>query len=117
MSGAGTGGTGTYQVSIPDQAVAAGTAITGSYGILTLGAVPSTPLAPGSVLSGSGVTPGTVIFGTPTIQGPGGTAVVSPSQTVASTTLTATLNVETKWSAMSTGPAGSLVKITSWNLG
>ena len=112
-----TGGVGQYFVNIADQSVPAGTAISGTYGILTLGATPSANFTQGSVLSGSGVTTGTVLWSQPTLQANGGTAIVSPSQTASSTTITATLNVETKWYAVSNAPAGGLIKISSWPLG
>ena len=111
------GGVGTYYVNIPDQTVVSGT-ITGTYGVLTLGAVPSATFQQGSVLSGSGVTAGTTVW--QLLSGTGGngsTYVVSPSQTASSTTITATLNVETKWFAVTSAPAGGLVKISSITLG
>lgn len=80
-------GVGTYQVSI-SQSVAS-TTITGSFGTMTVSAVASGTLAVGQVLSGSGVTAGTVI--TALLSGTGGTGtyIVSPSQTAASTTVSA----------------------------
>lgn len=80
-------GVGTYQVSV-SQSVAS-TTITGSYGTLTVTAVASGALAVGQVLSGSGVTAGTTL--TAFVSGTGGTGtyVVSPSQTAASTTISA----------------------------
>lgn len=105
-----SGGVGTYALSIPEQTVASG-ALAGTYGILTVGG--GGPPSLGSVLSGSGVTVGTAVWQQLTNT----TWVVSPSQTVTSTTITATTNVETKFIAMSSGLAGELVKISSWPLG
>jgi len=110
------GGIGAYTVSIPDQA-AASTAVSGTYGTLTVSAVGSGALVLGDSISGSGVTSGTTItqFGTGT--GGTGTYFVDPTQTAGSTTITAASNVETKWIAMSAGPAGSIIKISSQPLG
>src|SRR5581483_634341 len=59
------GGIGTYAVSIPEQNVAS-TAISGTYGTLTVSAVSSGTIQVGGVVSGSGISAGTVItaFGT-----------------------------------------------------
>jgi hypothetical protein len=80
-------GVGTYQVSL-SQSVGSGT-ITGSYGTMTVSAVASGALAVGQVISGTGVTAGTVV--TALLSGTGGTGtyVVSPSQTASSTTVSA----------------------------
>jgi hypothetical protein len=56
---------------------------------LTVSAVASGALAVGQVLQGSGMAPGTLIIGLGTGTGGTGTYTVSPSQTVASTALTA----------------------------
>lgn len=104
------GGAGTYAVNIGEQTVPSG-ALAGTYGVLTVGG--GGPPVQGAVLSGTGVTAGTTVWGqlTPT------TWVVSPSQTAASTTIAATSNVETKWFAMSGGGANELIKISSNPLG
>jgi hypothetical protein len=106
------GGLGTYSVNIPDQAVTS-TTIGGTYGTLTVGGTVTGAFGVGDTLSGSGVTAGTTLWGLGTGTGGAGTYVVSPSQTAASTTITAATNVETKFVAMSTGPAGSLIKMSS----
>jgi hypothetical protein len=98
------GGIGSYALNIAEQSVAS-EAIGGTYGVLTVGA--GTPIS-GGILSGSGVTSGTVTWGQLTAS----TWVVSPSQTAASTTITETLNIETKWIAQSSGGVGELVKIS-----
>jgi hypothetical protein len=99
------GTTGTYALSIGEQTVAS-EAIAGTYGVLTVGG--GGPAVPGGVLSGTGVTTGTVVWG----QLSATTWVVSPSQTTASTTIAETTTVETKWFARSSGAAGELVKIS-----
>jgi hypothetical protein len=80
-------GVGTYQVSISQSVTT--TTITGSYGTMTVSAVASGALAVGQVLSGSGVTAGTVITALGTGTGGTGTYIVSPSQTASSTTVSA----------------------------
>jgi hypothetical protein len=111
-----TGGVGTYLVNIGEQTVAS-TTITAAYGVLTVTVAGASPLVVGSVLSGTGVTAGTVLTQFLTGTGVTGTYAVSPSQTASSTTITATLNVETKWVAMSGGVTGELVKISDKPLG
>lgn len=107
------GGAGTYAVSIAEQA-AASTTITGTYGLLTLGTVTGGTFAVNSVISGSGVTSGSVL--TQLVSGTGGTGstfVVDPSQTVGSTTISvAAINAETGWYAQSSGGAGEIIKIS-----
>jgi hypothetical protein len=98
------GGIGTYALNIAEQSVASET-IGGTYGVLTVGA--GAPIQ-GGILSGSGVTTGTVVWGQLTAS----TWVVSPSQTASSTTITETTNVETKWYARSSGGVGEIVKIS-----
>lgn len=107
------GGIGTYEVDVAEQS-AASTTISGAYGLLTVTVAGSTPVGVGDVLSGSGVTTGTAIRGLGTGTGGTGTYYVDPSQTAASTTITAAKNVATKWKADGFGLAGELVKITSW---
>jgi len=115
LSGA-TGGVGTYYVSIQEQTVAS-TTISQTYGTLTVTAVASGALAVGDTITGTGITAGTFIAALGTGTGGTGTYVVSPSQTVASETITVAANIETKWYAMSYGAAGELVKMSSWALG
>jgi hypothetical protein len=110
------GGIGTYSVNIGEQTVTS-TAISETYGTLTVTAVGSGALVLGAVLSGTGVTAGTIITAFLTGAGGTGTYVVSPTQTAGSTTITATTNVETKWVCMSQGLPGELVKISSHVLG
>jgi hypothetical protein len=110
------GGIGTYSVNIPEQTVAS-TTISETYGTFTVSAVSSGTLGVGDVLSGSGVTTGTYITALGTGTGGTGTYIVSPTQTAASTTVTAGTSVQTKWIAMSAGLTGEIVKISSWALG
>lgn len=114
-----TGGVGTYAVNIGEQSIAA-EAMTGAYGLFTAVSGLTGAFAIGSILSGAGgggVTSGTTIYGFGTGEGGLGTYYVSPTQTVTSTTISATGNVETKWYAMSTGLPGELVKISDHPLG
>ena len=110
-----TGGIGVYEVSI-GQTVAS-TTISETYGTLTVTAVGSGTLGIGDVLSGTGVTAGTVITALGTGTGGTGTYIVSPTQSPSSTTITAAGGVETKWIAMSIGAPGELIKISDHPLG
>lgn len=105
------GAVGTYEVSIPQ--TVASTAIAGTYGTLTVTVAGTTPLLVGQVLSGSGVTAGTVIRGLGTGTGGTGTYFVSPSQTASSTTITAQSATETKWNVCTNAAAGELIKIST----
>lgn len=112
------GGVGVYNVSIPEQNVAPGTAITAAYGVLTVSAVASGVLEVGAVLAGAApVTANTTISQLGTGLGAEGTYYVNISQNAGSGTITAVGDVETKWSAMSSGLAGELVKISDHPLG
>lgn len=97
----------------------AGASVTGSIAgtTLTVTAVGSGTLAVGQPISGSGVTAGTYITALGTGTGGVGTYTVSASQTVASTTITSTSGVETKWIAATPGAAGELIKMSSTTLG
>jgi hypothetical protein len=70
----------------------AGTGGTVTYCILTVGGTLAGAFAAGSYLSGTGVTPGTVITALGTGTGGSGTYGVSPSQTVASTAIAGRTN-------------------------
>jgi len=109
-------GVGTYRVSIPNQTVASAT-ISETYGLFTAVSGLTGNFEVGDVLSGSGVTAGTVITGLGTGTGGLGTYYVSPTQTAGSTAISATGNVETKWFARSSGLVGDVVKISSYPLG
>lgn len=108
------GGVGTYALNTGEITFASGT-ITGAYGILTIGTATGT-FAIGDVLTGTGVvtSPPTVITANLTgTGGTGGTMVVNNATVVSSATITASLAVETKFFARSTGLAGEAVKISS----
>lgn len=107
------GGVGTYYVSIGGQTVAVGTTISETYGTFTAASALTGNFEVGDVLSGTGVTSGTVITAPGTGTGGLGTYIVSPTQTASSTTISATGDVETKWYASSTGAPGELIKMTS----
>jgi hypothetical protein len=107
------GGIGTYAVSIPDQLVAS-TALSGTYGVLTVGTTSATTWGAGQVISGAGVVAGTRITARITGLGGAGTYVVDNNTVVASATITASTAFETKFVAQSSGDAGELVKISSW---
>lgn len=110
------GSTGTYLVDIGDQAVAS-TTLSGTYGILTIGTATGT-FAIGNILTGTNVVAGTAIYFNLTgTGGTGGTMVVDKNTVVASTTITASTAVETKWYAMSEGDTNELVKISDHALG
>ena len=114
VSGA-TGGVGVYNVSFPEQTVASAL-LSGTYGLLTVTANLSGTIGVGDVLSGSGgggVTTGTVITAVGAVVGGNQTYLVSPSQTVTSTTISSVNAYETKWYAASSGLPGELVKMTN----
>jgi hypothetical protein len=113
--GTGTGGTGTYTVSVSQ--TAASTTVTASGGTLTVTAVASGTLGLGDALSGTGVTTGTAISGFLTGTGGTGTYLVNISQTAASTTITVAAGTQTKWVALSVGAPGELVKLSTHLLG
>ena len=110
-----TGGVGTYEVNI-DQVVAS-TTISGTCGVLTVGGTVTGVFEVGALVTGTGVTTGTKIWGLGTGTGGAGTYYVSPSQAVSSTAISATTNVETDWYARSNAQAGELVVISSHAIG
>jgi hypothetical protein len=109
-----TGGVGTYLLTISQQQSIASETISGTYGTLTVTAVGSGTLSVGQTISGTNVVAGTTITQLGTGTGGTGTYFVNNNTVVASTTITAAGNVETKWVAASAGRPGQLVKITSW---
>ena len=110
------GGIGTYLLSEGDLTIAS-TTITGTYGLLTIGTATGV-FAVGDILTGSGVVAGTAITANVTGSGgTGGTMVVNNNTNVGSATITASVAVETKWVAMSSGLNGELVKISDHPLG
>lgn len=111
-----TGGVGVYTVSIPNQTVAS-TAISGTYGILTVGGAVVGAFGVGDTLTGTGISVTTTLTQFITGTGGAGTYAVDVNTVVASTAITAGLQAETKWVAMSAGLAGELIKISSQPLG
>lgn len=111
------GGAGTYLLDTGEQTVAAGTTIGGLYGLLTLGTVTGT-FTVGMLLTGTNVPANDVtVFLASGAGGTGSTFVVSSTTAVASTTITGSPSIETKWYARSTGLNGELVKISDQVLG
>ncbi len=110
-------GAGTYAVSIPGQNVPAGTAIAATYGVFTAASGLTGTFSLGSILTGTGVDAGNTITEFGTGAGGLGTYYTSISETVGSTAITGTLNVATKWKAMSFAGVGELVKISDHYLG
>ena len=119
--GTGTGGAGTYAVSISQ--TAASTAVTGSGGTLTVTAVGSGAIALFDPIIGTNVTAGSFVNGNAatnvglTGAGGAGTYLVSASSTAASTAIVVVAGVETKFIALSAGAPGELVKMSSHLLG
>jgi hypothetical protein len=106
-------GAGTYLLSEGEQAVAAGTTIGGVYGVITFGTVTGGPFAIGMTLTGTAVVAGTVITDTITGGATSGTMVTNPNTAVSSTTIVGSSLVQTKWTAMSSGLTGELIKMSS----
>lgn len=109
-------GIGRYAVSVPEQDVAS-TAITGTYGLLTISGTVAGTYGVGQTVSGGTTAAGTVITDLGTGTGGAGTYIVNKTQTVASAALNTASNVETKWIAMSPALPGELVKISDHPLG
>lgn len=109
------GGIGTYSVTIFQSA--ASTTVSGAYGTATVSAVTSGTWGVGDVLSGTGVTTGTIITALGTGTGGVGTYIVDPSQTAGSTAITGTSEYETKWYAQTWGAPTDIIKMTTQPLG
>lgn len=88
-----TGGIGTYAVSVSQ--VAASTAISGTYGTLTIGGTVTGAWAVGLTVTGGTVSAGTIITALGTGTGGTGTYIVNNTQTVASNALTGTTTAAT----------------------
>jgi hypothetical protein len=114
-----TGGVGVYLLSVDQRKSIASETISGTYGTFTVGTMTvGSGFSIGQLLSGGTTSAGTTI--TQLLTGTGGngsTFAVNNTQTVASSTISGTGNVETKWIAMSAGQPGALIKISSWPLG
>lgn len=106
------GGVGTYLVDTLQPSTVASTTISGTYGTLTIGTATGT-FAVGDILTGTNVVAGTAVTANITGSGgTGGTMVVNNNTVVGSTTITASISVETRWFAMSSGAVGEIVKIS-----
>lgn len=117
LDGEALRGLGRYYVSIPEQDVES-TAITGTYGLLTIGGTVGGTFGVGQPLSGAAnPAAGTVITDVGTGLGQAGTYIVNLTQTVNSGAINSADNVETKWYAMSPGLPNELVKISDHALG
>ena len=113
--GTGTGGTGTYVVSVT-QTVASTTVTAKSSTTLTVSSVTSGTLAVGQLISGTGVTAGTTITAILTGTGGVGTYTISASQTVASTTVGA-MQIGTPFTATDVGAGTGTATINVWASG
>lgn len=114
LAGETLGGQGRYILNVGEITFASGT-ISGTYGTLTLGGASTTPFAVGDVISGTNVVTGTKVTQilTGTGGGAGDTVAVNNNTVVSSTTITASVAVETKFYARSTGLNGEVVKMSS----
>lgn len=112
-----TGGLGTYTVAPREQTVAS-TAITGTYGLLTIGGTVVSGYAVGQTLTSavSGFQTGSTITALGTGTGGAGT-YYTQTQTVASGIINTVTNTETSWYCRSFGQPGELVKISSRAIG
>lgn len=105
-------GVGTYRVNIPQ--TVASTTVTAAFGIFTAASALVGAFVVGDVLAGAGVDAGTNITAFRTGTGGLGTYIVNSATVVASTAITSSSNVETKWVCQSPGLPGELVKMSSW---
>lgn len=106
------GGVGTYAVSIPDQTVAS-TALSGTYGVLTVGGTVVAGFGAGQTISGTNVVAGTKVYQQLTgTAGAAGTYVVDNNTVVGSTAITSQASIETKWYCKSGGANAEIVKIS-----
>jgi hypothetical protein len=109
-------GVGRYSLNIPELNIPA-EAMTGAYGLLTIGGTVAGNFGVGQPVSGGTTSAGTVITDLGTGTGGAGTYVVNTSQTVTSASLNTASNIETKWVLMSACLPGELGKITDHALG
>lgn len=105
------GGAGTYAVNIGEQTVAAGTSISGTYGLLTVGGTVVSGFGPGALLSGTNVVAGTYITQDVSGTGGAGTYVVNNNTAVTTTAISATQYVATNFYSWSGAGAGEPIKI------
>lgn len=103
---------GTYAVSIPEQNVAS-TALSGTYGVLTVGGTVVSGFGSGQTISGTNVVNGTAVWQQLTGgAGAAGTYVVDNNTVVSSTAITSQASIETDFYAWSAGSATELIKIS-----
>ena len=106
------GGIGTYLLHVGEQTVAS-TTVSGTSGLLTIGGTVAGTFAVGQLVTGSGVTAGMSITALGTGTGGAGTYITNVSQTLSSQAINTASNVETRYSARSSGLPGELVKMSS----
>jgi hypothetical protein len=113
IAGETAGGLGRYLVTPRNQTVAS-TAITGTYGLLTVGGTVVAGYGLGQTLTSAvgGFAAGSTITGLGTGVGGAGT-YYTQTQTVASGIINAITNIETGWWCRSFGAPGDVVKISS----
>lgn len=113
-------GLGTYAVSNFHETAVGSCTITETYGTFTAASGLTGTFGVGQALAGSGgggVAAGTVITALGTGTGGLGTYIVNLTQTVTSSTITSTSNIETKWFVRSSALPGELMKIESHTQG
>ena len=110
LTGETLGGVGRYYLNIPEQTLAVAGTVTGAYGVLTLGATPTTAVPIGALLSGTGVSGQTTQLLTGSPGTTGATFAVNVSQTAGPVTVTFTLDVATNWVVDSSALVGEIFK-------
>jgi len=111
LAGESLGGVGRYYLNTAEQNVATPITVTGTYGLLTLGAAPSGAIPIGALVTGGTV--GNPCYVRQLLSGTGGsgsTYSVDNATTSTSATLTFTLDVATNWVADSAGAPGEIIK-------
>ena len=108
------GGVGTYALNIGEQSVASESMVL-SHTLFTAGTVTLGTFGVGDVLTGTGVTAGSIVTALITGGGTGGTMVVSPyGQTVSGQVISVSaLNADSRFYAQSSGAVGELVKVSA----
>jgi hypothetical protein len=111
------GGLGTYALNFAELAIPSGTAIQGTYGLMTVSAMDPLSVGPigvGTMLNGAAVTTPTTVTELMTGTGGVGDYAVDSNLAIASGALTGGDAIETKWFATSAGNPGDLIKMSSW---
>lgn len=109
LTGEAAGGIGRYYVNIAEQSVAS-TTVSGTYGLLTVGGTVTGTWQVGQSISGGSAAGTITALGTGT--GGAGTYIVDNNTAQTSTAITAAGDIETDWTARSSGLQNELVKIT-----